>query len=64
MLRRLLKEILVIVGGTLLFLLLCASVGISRTRPPEAEAAGEQETQVQDRDFSHLGWSSVGGKFN
>ncbi len=42
MLRQFLKELLIIGGGTLFFLLLCATVGISTSTPPaspNAEAA-------------------------
>ena len=44
MLKRLLIESLVVFGGTLFFLLLCATVGISMSTPPTsptAEAAHE-----------------------
>ena len=51
MLRRLLKESLIIAGGTLFFLALCASVGISTSTRNTAPtvAANEQELGSEDR---------------
>ena len=54
MLRRLLKESLIVIGGTLFFLVLCATVGISTSTPPAsptAEAAYERENDSEDLDF-------------
>ena len=54
MLRRLLKESLIVFGGTLFFLLLCATVGISTSTPPTsptAKAAYEQEHTTEDLDL-------------
>ena len=51
MLRRLLKESLIVIGGTLFFLVLCATVGISTSTPPAsptAEAAYETEQESED----------------
>ena len=46
MLSGLLKEILIIAGGTLFFVLLCATVGISTSTPPSRPNA---ETANQTR---------------
>jgi hypothetical protein len=54
MARRLLKESLIICGGTLFFLVLCATVGISTSTPPTtptAEAAYAHEYAPEDRRF-------------
>jgi hypothetical protein len=37
--QRLLKEFLIVLGGTLFFLGLCATVGISTSTPPTSPAA-------------------------
>jgi hypothetical protein len=51
---RLLKESLIVLGGTLFFLGLCATVGISTSTPPtspSAEAAYEVEHISEDLDI-------------
>jgi len=53
MARRLLKESLIVIGGTLFFLALCATVGISTSTPPTspaAEAAQTEEFAIEDQD--------------
>jgi hypothetical protein len=57
MLRRLLKESLVITGGTLFFLALCATVGISTSTPPSTAGSFsvdelEDPTEDMDRESS------------
>ena len=54
MLRRILKESLIICGGTLFFLVLCATVGISTSTPPTpptAEASYRTEHESEDLMF-------------
>jgi hypothetical protein len=58
-LRNLVKESLIISGITLIFLLICATVGISTSTPPTTPAAeaayeteGESEDLRLDRDTS------------
>ena len=54
MARRLLKESLIILGGTLFFLGLCATVGISTSTPPTspaAEAARAEEHSTEDQEL-------------
>ena len=61
--RRVLKEALIIIGGTLFFFMLCATAGISLSAPPAppaAEAAYETEHESEglrlDRNATqHLG---------
>jgi hypothetical protein len=58
MARRLLKDTLIITAGTLLLLLLCATVGISHSTPPSApvaKAAQDGDVVVEDG-----GWVSDG----
>jgi hypothetical protein len=53
--RRILKEALIIVGGTVFFFVLCATAGISLSAPPAppaAEAAYETEQESDDLDPS------------
>ena len=53
MVRRLLKDALIVIGGTLILLFLCATVGITNSTPPNpptAKAAQDAETVVKDRD--------------
>jgi len=53
-LRRILKESLIVIGGTLLLLLLCATVGISTSTPPTsptAEAAQANDGVTEDPDL-------------
>lgn len=45
MAKRILKETLIVIIGTLLFLILCASVGISTGRYGDAPTAIADETQ-------------------
>lgn len=48
--RRVLKEALIIIGGTLFFFMLCATAGISLSAPPAppaAEAAYETEHESE-----------------
>jgi hypothetical protein len=50
MLRRILKEVLIVSGLTLFFMLLCATVGISTSTPPssptvKAADVGEHDTE-------------------
>ena len=54
MARRLVKDSLIVLGGTLFFLGLCATVGISTSTPPTsptAEAAYEREHESEDLDL-------------
>ena len=51
--RALLKESLIVLGGTLFFLGLCATVGISTSTPPTspaAEAARAEEHATEDQE--------------
>ena len=51
MLRRLLKESLIFIGATLFFLALCATVGVSTSKPPTsppAEAARSEECITEE----------------
>ena len=53
MARRLVKDSLIVLGGTLFFLGLCATVGISTSTPPTspaAEAAQAEEHATEDQE--------------
>jgi len=53
---RLLKESLIVLGGTLFFLGLCATVGISTSTPPTSpttEAAQADEHGADELDLGH-----------
>ena len=55
MARRLLKDSLIIIGGTLFLLLLCATVGITNSTPPStstANAAQDGEGATEDEEWS------------
>ena len=57
MARRLLKESLIVLGGTLFFLGLCATVGISTSTPPTspaAEAAQANDGVAEDPDLDRF----------
>ena len=53
MFRRLLKETVIVLGGTLFFLAMCATVGISTSRPriSTAEAAREPNYVTDEMSF-------------
>ena len=52
MVRQLLKESLIVFGGTLFFLLLCATVGISMSTPPTSPTAEADEQVYSSEDLS------------
>jgi hypothetical protein len=57
MLRRILKESLIVSGITLIFLVISATIGISKNTPhapPPAKAAYETERETEDLRFD--GW--------
>jgi hypothetical protein len=49
--RRLLKDLLIVTGGTLFLLFLCATLGITNSTPPSTSAADAAEyRQMPDED--------------
>ena len=51
---RLLKDILIVIGCTLLLLLLCATVGITNSTPPStatAKAAQHEDTVIEGQEW-------------
>jgi hypothetical protein len=63
MVRRLVKDAFIVIGGTLTLLLLCATVGINNSTPPNppiANAAQDTETLVKDRDCGGAPFSGPG----
>jgi hypothetical protein len=56
-LKRILRESLIVSGITLVFLVICATVGISTSTPPTsptAEAAYEREHDFEDEHFDRF----------
>jgi hypothetical protein len=57
MAKRFIKDSLIVIGATLFFLALCATVGISTSTPPTsptAEAAYEREHDSEDEHFDRF----------
>ena len=58
MTRRLLKDFLIVIGGTLVLLFLCATVGITNTTPPStstAKAAEYSQEPTEDQEWFSQG---------
>jgi len=50
-LRKLLKEALIVLGGTLFFLLLCASIGISMSTRDSTPTVAADQDEIQSKDL-------------